>query len=184
MHKVSLILEAATRLIEQDGLAALTTNAVAARAGVSIGTLYQYFADKQAILDGLTHQHVEQLTRRVRASLDGPAPPQRGDRIRAVVQAVYASHGGRRKAHRELIEHALRTRSGSAMAPLFAEVMARLADGKVETGGAQAARFTRAQAFVLSHALAGVLRGIVASEQPPPREEVEEALMRLLAGFA
>ena len=44
------ILEAASQILERRGAAALNTNAVAERAGVSIGTLYQYFADKRAIL--------------------------------------------------------------------------------------------------------------------------------------
>jgi len=44
------IVEAASQILERGGAAALNTNAVAERAGVSIGTLYQYFADKRAIL--------------------------------------------------------------------------------------------------------------------------------------
>lgn len=44
------IVEAAAQIVERQGPEALTTNAVAERAGVSIGTLYQYFPDKQAIL--------------------------------------------------------------------------------------------------------------------------------------
>src|ERR1700757_713670 len=47
---VAAILEGAAQILEAGGLAAFTTNAVAERAGVSIGTLYQYFADKNAIL--------------------------------------------------------------------------------------------------------------------------------------
>jgi AcrR family transcriptional regulator len=44
------ILEAASQILERDGAAGYNTNAVAERAGVSIGTLYQYFPDKTAIL--------------------------------------------------------------------------------------------------------------------------------------
>lgn len=44
------ILEATAQILERDGAAGFNTNAVAERAGVSIGTLYQYFPDKQAIL--------------------------------------------------------------------------------------------------------------------------------------
>jgi len=47
---VAAILEGAAQILEAGGLAAFTTNAVAARAGVSIGTLYQYFGDKHAVL--------------------------------------------------------------------------------------------------------------------------------------
>jgi len=47
---VDAILEAAARILERRGLDALTTNAVAALAGVSIGSLYQYFPGKAAIL--------------------------------------------------------------------------------------------------------------------------------------
>ena len=44
------ILEAAAQVLERDGPAGFTTASVAERAGVSIGTLYQYFPDKHAIL--------------------------------------------------------------------------------------------------------------------------------------
>ena len=44
------ILEAASQILERDGAVGFNTNAVAERAGVSIGTLYQYFPDKTAIL--------------------------------------------------------------------------------------------------------------------------------------
>lgn len=58
---VEAILVAATRIITRDGFEALTTNGVAELAGVSIGSLYQYFPTKDAIL-------VEVL-RRKRASM-------------------------------------------------------------------------------------------------------------------
>lgn len=44
------IVEAAARLLESQGRGGLTTNAIADRAGVSVGSLYQYFPNKEAIL--------------------------------------------------------------------------------------------------------------------------------------
>ncbi|KAA9157025.1 helix-turn-helix transcriptional regulator, partial [Delftia sp. BR1] len=44
------IVQAAAQILVKEGEAALTTNRIAERAGVSIGTLYQYFPDKQAVL--------------------------------------------------------------------------------------------------------------------------------------
>ncbi len=52
------IVEAASQILERRGPAALNTNAVAERAGVSIGTLYQYFADKRAILLAVAHREL------------------------------------------------------------------------------------------------------------------------------
>ena len=50
---VAAVLEAAARILETGGLAGYTTNAVARRAGVSIGSLYQYFPNKDAITRAL-----------------------------------------------------------------------------------------------------------------------------------
>ncbi len=48
---VESIIEATTRIIERDGLAGLSTNRVAEVAGVSVGSLYQYFPNKEALVE-------------------------------------------------------------------------------------------------------------------------------------
>jgi AcrR family transcriptional regulator len=55
---VEAILEAAAQVFERQGYAAGTTNRIAKRAGVSIGSLYQYFPNKDAILVALVHRHL------------------------------------------------------------------------------------------------------------------------------
>lgn len=50
---VEAILEAAARILEQGGLAGYTTNAIAERAGVSVGSLYQYFPNRDALTAAL-----------------------------------------------------------------------------------------------------------------------------------
>lgn len=60
---VEAILEAATRILEEEGLAGMTTNRTAELAGVSIGSLYQYFPSRDAIL--------AELVRRMRVSMSG-----------------------------------------------------------------------------------------------------------------
>jgi AcrR family transcriptional regulator len=58
---IERIVEAAAQLIEECGLAGYNTNAVAARAGVSIGSLYQYFPDKDAIMIALARRETAGL---------------------------------------------------------------------------------------------------------------------------
>jgi AcrR family transcriptional regulator len=72
---VSVILQAATRVFAQRGYQRATTNQVAARAGVSIGSLYQYFPNKVAIAAALETRHLDaaepqllDLARRLRAA--------------------------------------------------------------------------------------------------------------------
>src|SRR5882672_9913340 len=85
---VALVLEATAQILEIGGLPAFTTNAVAQRAGVSIGTLYQYFADKNAILLALARQETEAtLAEIVRAGQDESHPTIEA-RVRATVRAI------------------------------------------------------------------------------------------------
>ncbi|MFD4750294.1 TetR/AcrR family transcriptional regulator [Streptomyces rubiginosohelvolus] len=55
---VTAILESAAQLFERDGYERTTTNHVADRAGVSIGTLYQYFPNKDSLLYAIGEEHV------------------------------------------------------------------------------------------------------------------------------
>lgn len=66
---VEAIAQAATQLLREGGLAAMTTNAVAARAGVSIGSLYQYFPNRDALMVELIRREQRGHVERVRAAL-------------------------------------------------------------------------------------------------------------------
>jgi AcrR family transcriptional regulator len=56
---VEAILQATVQVLLKDGSLKLTTTRVAQRAGVSVGTLYQYFPNKSALLQALLKQHLE-----------------------------------------------------------------------------------------------------------------------------
>ena len=58
------ILAAAAQVFEVRGYASGTTNRIAETAGVSIGTLYQYFPSKEALVVALLEQHIEETQRR------------------------------------------------------------------------------------------------------------------------
>ena len=182
-HKVGLMLEAAMQLLEHGEVAALTTNAVAARAGVSIGSLYQYFGDKQALLDALIARELGAMSEKVLQALNTP-PKAAGDRVRGVVHAVLASYGGRGSVHRRLIEHSLtRSGGGSRLSPMFEQLQQALRSGGAPPPGEPAVELGAAQAYVLTHALAGVLRMLAGSENRPPLRQVEDALVLLVTSY-
>jgi len=180
-YKVQLIFEAAIRLLERGGLEALTTNAIAESAGVSIGTLYQFFPNKEAILDSLADREIAEMSNRVTQVMEDKAIATTSARIAAVVQAVAASYGARRGAHRLVMEYSL-TRGSNRLSPLLAKMIAHLSNERESGPIRQAVR--RADAFVMAQAFVGVLRAMVREGKDiPPQEEIVDALTRLVTGF-
>lgn len=180
-YKVELILEASIRLLEKHGPDGLTTNAIAAAAGVSIGTLYQYFANKEAILDALADREVGGMAGRVMTVMEDPAIVTAEARVAAIVGAFAQSYGQRRAAHRLIMAHSL-ARGGNRLAPLLQGLRAHLSTER-ESGAFKDA-MTDADAFVLANAFAGVLRAMVmGGEEAPPQDEIERALSRLVVSF-
>ena len=65
------ILDATVQVILKEGHSRLTTTRVAARAGVSVGTLYQYFPHKQALMLALFQRHLERIAYTMKKACDG-----------------------------------------------------------------------------------------------------------------
>lgn len=60
---VDAMLDAAVKLLKREGASSITTNRIAETAGVSIGSVYQYFPNKQAIFIALHERHIGQVDR-------------------------------------------------------------------------------------------------------------------------
>src|SRR5262252_9399025 len=97
------IFEATARIIERDGIAALNTNRIAERAGISIGTLYEYFPNKDAILIAMARQRLAEDERLVRQALTGPEADQDVSLAREAIHALVALHEDRPKVWRAVM---------------------------------------------------------------------------------
>ena len=87
---VQAILQAAARVLVRDGAHRFTTARVAEAAGVSVGSLYQYFPNKEAILFGLQTDEWRQTMGQLRGILgDTHMPPLR--RVRVAVRTFFQS---------------------------------------------------------------------------------------------
>jgi AcrR family transcriptional regulator len=82
---VGFIVEAAARILETQGHGAFSTNSVASRAGVSIGTLYQYFPNKDAIVGALLARETAQFL------ADAEAAPQKSNAEDALSDLILAA---------------------------------------------------------------------------------------------
>jgi AcrR family transcriptional regulator len=90
---VETILEAAARILE-DGQQPFTTNHIAERAGVSIGSLYQYFSCANAIMAAMLEQHVADERAAAEAILV-TANHTKTDLLRELLLAFVSIHGDR-----------------------------------------------------------------------------------------
>jgi AcrR family transcriptional regulator len=86
------IVEAAAQVIAKGGLAAFNTNAVAARAGVSIGSLYQYFPNKDAVMVALIHRGQKRQLATVAAAVQSLGFADLPTTIRTLVRAAMQHH--------------------------------------------------------------------------------------------
>jgi AcrR family transcriptional regulator len=89
---VEAVLDAVVKILKRDGVDAVTTNRIAEVAGVSIGSVYQYFPDKRAIFIALHDRHAEQIGRLVEKTLVQHASSSLDDLLRALVDAIVDAH--------------------------------------------------------------------------------------------
>lgn len=184
---VAAILEAAAQVVRQGGEAAFTTNHIAERAGVSIGTLYQYFPDKATILARLVTDWRDEAVRLIDQALapgatsDGqPAKtprsaPGKAARksqapieapLRLVVRAVLHGFGGVDLARRPLVRLAWRLDAEGQMARemrLAADRLAlRLQPWAAERGLLVGAE----QVYIATRAVLGAIRFASLEDSP------------------
>ena len=103
---VSAILEAATRVLSQTGWSTFTTNQVAIVAGVSIGSLYQYFPNKISLAEAIRQQHLETilqvLERCNNTNLNGD--DKLAKKVERLIDGIVAAHLINPNLHRILLD--------------------------------------------------------------------------------
>ena len=171
---VTAILEGAAQILEAGGLGAFTTNAVAERAGVSIGTLYQYFADKQAILRAIAERELRTTLAKVAQTLTEAHEAPIEVRVRAIVRAVVGAFRGRQRARKAVVQAVFSEGGGAALqAPIAAFIAAHAL-----------ASLSEQQTFVLSRSLLGAIRAAVLEEKAFLRDPAfENELVRLATSY-
>jgi AcrR family transcriptional regulator len=181
---VASIVEAAAQILEKGGLAAFTTNAVAERAGVSIGTLYQYFGDKNALVVALARREMDAALAEVGRALQGEMDPSAEGRIRAMVRAIVHAFRGRQRARKAVIQAILSQEGGLALMSPVAAFIARIGETVGRGPNPLLAPLTHEQVFVVSRSLMGVVRAAVLEEQPfLASRGFEDEIVRLIVAY-
>jgi len=172
---IEAILDATFQLLETGGVEKLTTNHIAERAGVSIGTLYQYFGGKQDILAALAQRHAAAVREAIAETVI--ARPDLGS-VRAIVRALMHFEGS--PATRQVLLDALFRQDDDGRLLHHHQAFLASIAGKARLE----VELTRETAFVLTHAVISLLRA--AAAEPGlglDPEALEDELVRLMEAY-
>lgn len=89
---VDAVVTAAAQVLIEQGYEGATTMRVAERAGVSIGSLYQYFPNKESLIVVLIERHADRIVEIMEKALGDPANVTLADGLRAIIRAGTSAH--------------------------------------------------------------------------------------------
>jgi len=158
---VQAILDATAQVLVEQGYDRATTNVIARRAGVSIGSLYQYFPNKEALVTALAERHMAEMATMLVREVGLLRTRRLPEAIRALIEALLRAHAVEPALHRVLIEQVPRL-SGleqvANMDRMFVELIRRELEQREERlrpGDLELA------VFLLVHAVQGITHAAV-----------------------
>ncbi|WP_226382889.1 TetR/AcrR family transcriptional regulator [Burkholderia mayonis] len=154
---IDSILDATAHVLGERGWTGLTTNIVADVAGVSIGSLYQYFPNKLGLVEAVRRRHFEEVLNALRTAANTRTPYAM--RIEAFVDGVIAAHSRYPAAHKVLLEEAPRSADARRLHDEFGAWYEKGCRALVQctAGAREGDDRLRISARVLASAVAGVV---------------------------
>lgn len=101
---VDVILAATARVLVREGFDRASTNRIAEAAGVSIGSLYQYFPSKEALVAALVERHIDAMSARIEAEMAAVEALPLPAAVRQMVTLMLHAHAVEPELHRVLNE--------------------------------------------------------------------------------
>lgn len=172
---IGVIFDATLQLLETDGPEKLNTNRIATRAGVSVGTIYQYFRDKDDILAALAERRAAEVRDAIAELVI--ERPEAG--LRPIIRTLTHSFEDAPRARAALLDAMFRRRSDGGLQQHHQAFFAAI-EGKAQID----VELTPERAFVLTHAPISLLRAAAAEpELGLDPAALEDELVRLLEAY-
>ncbi|MFM7506714.1 MAG: TetR/AcrR family transcriptional regulator [Rubrivivax sp.] len=179
---VETLLAAAARVLERESLAGFNTNRVAEVAGVSVGSLYQYFPNKSALIAALIDRHQSALAERIEACVAAPRDGSLRQAVQALVEIGIEQQYGRPLLAAALDHEELRLPLGARIREseqrMAASLAALLQRHAAELDAPLRPTDVR-DVFVIAKAL--IEADAMAGRVPPP--DLRDRVVRALLGY-
>jgi AcrR family transcriptional regulator len=182
---VDAILDAVTLVLKRRGVTAVTTNRIAEVAGVSIGSVYQYFPNKRAIFIALHARHIEIIDRLVETQLIANANSSLEMLIRAIIEAMIDAHAPDQLLYELMLTEVPHRTEGTKDFAARLHGAFRLAIA-ARSGQVKKERELDKLAFVVTHMVDSLTHGVILRRPPglslkEAKEEVVRAVLAYLA---
>ena len=183
---VDQILEASAHVFAKRGYAGTTTNHIAERAGVSIGSLYQYFPNKDTILVALHARHMESTSEVLRRMMEEALGEKKAPEhlLRRFVRQVIEVHASEPALHHVLLYEGPRTPELSKKVHAIEDSMAHAVEQILAERGGISRLHAKHAAYLVVHVVENMAHEYVI--HPPPDMPIEvfiEELVTMLSGY-
>jgi AcrR family transcriptional regulator len=183
---VDQILEAAARVFADRGYAGATTNHIAERAGVSIGSLYQYFPNKDTILVALQARHMESASEVLLKMLEEALREKKAPEhlLLRFVRQIIEMHAAEPALHHVLLYEGPRTPELSKKLHAIEDSMAHAVEQVLAERGGISRPHAKHAAYLVVHVVENMAHEYVI--HPPPDMPIEvfvEELVTMLSGY-
>jgi AcrR family transcriptional regulator len=176
---VTAILDATAHILIERGFAAASTNAVAERAGVSVGSLYQYFPNKDALVSALRARHGDQMMAVILHALTKAMDATLIDGLTGLVEATVEAHRVDADLHQVLEQQLgdmdMDDQHDEYLGVMEERIVALLARHRDEI----TAPDLKLAAFMLLHAAHGLIHAVVL--QRPKGTSLKHATQEIIA---
>jgi len=158
VQAVEAIFEATARLIESQGLETLTTARIAEVAGYGVGTVYDYFPTKNAILVAMARQELDRTLGSVERALRHTDSEGSTTATQRAMRAMIRGFGGRRRLRGALLSTMMSQGHSSELTRPVEMIADFLSRQEIAVDGADLSGMPPQRLYVLTRAIVGVIR--------------------------
>ena len=182
---VDAIVDATARVLVRDGYDALSTNRVAQEAGVSVGSLYQYFPGKEALVAAVMERHASRMQENIAQRMTSAPPAATAEEVATeMIRAMLVAQQAEPRLHRALVEQVPRIGALRRLHELFSNYE-RLVEAWLEENGDRIeVKDAKMAAFVLVAAVEGLVnRATLDRPDLVASGRLEEQILRLVLAY-
>jgi AcrR family transcriptional regulator len=182
---VDNILEATAQILEQGNDGLLTTNHIAERAGYSVGTLYDYFPNKQSLLRAIALREMHRQEKKLTILLQSLEPDHcDADIIRIIIRAAMRPFGNRRNLRIRLMQFLMRDDAIAAATKSVQDHVVDLLIKNLAQRNGHANIMSDIHKYILISSVSGAVQNaIIENPDLLNSTEFEDGIIHIIFGF-